>query len=124
MDFTVKEDYQDIYSKDTVDINPEVETPLTPIWITLTGLKWHYFNWDAVLRITSPIGTLLRIDKASNVRTGILKTSALGSSSIASASDNSKLNIIEHHKGNQLCQLTDEGEERSESFPHPQHQML
>ncbi|KAG5575786.1 hypothetical protein H5410_055920 [Solanum commersonii] len=28
----------------TIDFNPEEETPLASIWITLLGLKWHYFN--------------------------------------------------------------------------------
>ncbi|KAH0777791.1 hypothetical protein KY290_009202 [Solanum tuberosum] len=53
----------------TINFNPEKETPLSPIWITLPGLKWHYFNWDALLQITSTIGTLLKIDKATNAKT-------------------------------------------------------
>ncbi|KAH0714772.1 hypothetical protein KY285_007600 [Solanum tuberosum] len=53
----------------TIDFNLEEETLLAPIWITLPGLKWHYFNWDALLRITSTIGTLLKIDKATNAKT-------------------------------------------------------
>ncbi|KAH0714762.1 hypothetical protein KY285_007591 [Solanum tuberosum] len=52
----------------TLDFNPEEEKSLAPIWITLPSLKWHYFNWDALLPITSTIGTLLKIDKATNAK--------------------------------------------------------
>ncbi|XP_070047152.1 uncharacterized protein [Nicotiana tomentosiformis] len=82
MDFSIKEDYVNIYSRRnlwvlgcfmrmvtwTIDFNPEEETSLAPIWISLPGLKWHYYNWDALFRITSPIGTLLKIDKATDVK--------------------------------------------------------
>ncbi|KAG5575748.1 hypothetical protein H5410_055882 [Solanum commersonii] len=53
----------------TLDFNPEEEKSLAPIWITLPSLKWHYFNWDALLQITSTIVTLLKIDKATNAKT-------------------------------------------------------
>lgn len=82
LDFNMEEDFLNIYSRKkilamgalmhlvtwTIDFNPEEETPLTPVWILLPELKWHCYNWDALLRITSPLGTLLKIDKATELK--------------------------------------------------------
>ncbi|XP_075095480.1 uncharacterized protein LOC142173738 [Nicotiana tabacum] len=82
MDFSLEEDYLNIYSRRklmvlgslmrlvtwTIDFNPEEETPLTPVWIHLPELKWHYYNWDALLRITYPLGTLLKIYKTTEIK--------------------------------------------------------
>lgn len=81
--FTNEDDFKNIYFRDnlmilgspmrvvrwTKDFNPNVETSLAPIWIHLPELPWHYFNWSALQRITSPIGTLLTVDKATHVKT-------------------------------------------------------
>lgn len=50
------------------DFKHEEETTLLPIWVLLRGLKWHHYHWDALKRITSPIGTLFTIYKATVVK--------------------------------------------------------
>lgn len=82
LDFMVREDYLKIYLRRnfwvlgswmrvvtwTADFNPKEETSLAPFWITLPELKWQYYNWYALQRITSTIETLLKIDKATDVK--------------------------------------------------------
>lgn len=82
LDFTMEEYYLNISSKRSFmvlgssmqlvtwinNFNPQEETSLAPVWIHLPGLRWHYYNWDALLRITTPIGTLLKIDKATYIK--------------------------------------------------------
>lgn len=53
----------------TRDFKADMESTLTPIWVTLPDLPWHYHDWPALERILDPIGTLIALDKATLART-------------------------------------------------------
>ena len=49
----------------TPTFKPDEETPLVPIWISLTELPWHCYNKEFIIRLLSPIGRVLYLDSAS-----------------------------------------------------------
>ncbi|KAH0769972.1 hypothetical protein KY290_013953 [Solanum tuberosum] len=53
----------------TTKFKPEEETTLTSVWINLPDLPWHFYKWDALCRIVSPIGTPIVMDKVTLSKT-------------------------------------------------------
>lgn len=49
----------------TPTFKPEEETPLVPIWISLSELPWHCNNEDFITSLLSPIGIVFYLDAAS-----------------------------------------------------------
>ena len=45
--------------------NPDEETPLIPIWISLPELPWHCYNKEFITSLLSLIGRVLYLDSAS-----------------------------------------------------------
>ncbi|VFQ83941.1 unnamed protein product [Cuscuta campestris] len=48
----------------TSDFSLETETPISPVWVLLHDLPFHYFNDKALTLICKPIGKYLGMDKA------------------------------------------------------------
>ncbi|XP_060182422.1 uncharacterized protein LOC132612098 [Lycium barbarum] len=84
LDFDNKEDHLEVSSRNFVTFEgdhvmkiltwstkfkPEMKTTHTPVWITLLGLIWHYYEWDALCRILAPVGIPLTMDKATTTKT-------------------------------------------------------
>lgn len=46
----------------TPTFQPEEETPIVPIWVTLPKLPWHYYNKNFVSALLSRIGKVLYLD--------------------------------------------------------------
>ncbi|KAH0652922.1 hypothetical protein KY289_030600 [Solanum tuberosum] len=48
----------------TPSFEPEVETPIVPVWVTLPDLPWHCYNKDYVSGLLLPVGKVLYLDSA------------------------------------------------------------
>lgn len=78
IDFDIEEDHRNVYGRNFLNIcnmqmkllkwetnfKPEAETTLSPVWINLPDLRWHFFEWDALCQIIAPIGVPIISDKA------------------------------------------------------------
>ncbi|KAG5605820.1 hypothetical protein H5410_027312 [Solanum commersonii] len=53
----------------TPNFKPVEETPIVPIWISLSKLPWHCYNKEFVTGLLSPIGKVLYLDSASIKKT-------------------------------------------------------
>ncbi|PHU02035.1 hypothetical protein BC332_27286 [Capsicum chinense] len=53
----------------TPNFEPNSEMSLAPVWINLPDLPRHFYEWDALCRIVSPIGIPLKMDKATTTKT-------------------------------------------------------
>ncbi|KAK4716140.1 hypothetical protein R3W88_014478 [Solanum pinnatisectum] len=53
----------------TTNFKPNAESTLAQVWINLPDLPWYYYEWYALCRIVSPIGTPLVMDRATTSKT-------------------------------------------------------
>lgn len=53
----------------TTNFKLTADSTLAQVWINLPDLPWHYYKWDALCRIVSPIETPLFMDKATSSKT-------------------------------------------------------
>ncbi|KAG5631323.1 hypothetical protein H5410_003040 [Solanum commersonii] len=53
----------------TPNFRPEVETPIVPIWVLLSGLPWHCFKKEFITPLLESVGKVLYLDTTSIKRT-------------------------------------------------------
>ncbi|KAM3233661.1 hypothetical protein P3L10_019020 [Capsicum annuum] len=53
----------------TPTFNPEEETPLVPVWVSLPELPWNCYCFEVLTPLLSPIGKVLFLDLATYKKT-------------------------------------------------------
>ncbi|KAF3632000.1 hypothetical protein FXO38_26350 [Capsicum annuum] len=84
IDVDNEDDFNNIYGREYISLSDyfnmkilkwmpnlklNTETSLAPVWINLPYFPWHFYEWDALCRIVSPVGIPLTMEKATSTKT-------------------------------------------------------